>query len=189
MNTLQAIENRKSVRSYLDQPIEQEKIKTIARAGMMAAGTPMAGRVYLNVISNKELLRKISAGTKERMRKSQNPKLMKIAENDAYDPLYHAPVAIVVSVDIDDHPEIMSMAIQNAACAAQNMLIAATDLGLGSCYLMTPTMAFDILSIHDEAKLPILGAQAIAVVVFGYTDDTQPHKAYPDDPEDIEYVE
>lgn len=189
MNTLEAIKTRKSVRTYLDRPVESEKIKAIVKAGYMAAGTPMAGKVYFNAISNKELLAQISEGTKERMRKSGNPMLEKLGNNDAYDPIYGAPVAVVVSTDIDDKPLTQTMATQNAACAAQNMLIAAADLGLGSCYLVTPTMAFDILKIHDAAKLPILGAQAVCVVVFGYTNDTAPHKAYPDNPDTIEYVE
>lgn len=189
METFEAIRARKSVRRYQDRPVEAEKIRKIVEAGYMAAGTPMAGKVYFNAISNKELLKQISEGTKERMRKSGNPQLEKLGANEKYDPIYGAPVAIVVSTDIDDQPMVQAMATQNAACAAQNMLIAATDLGLGSCYLMTPTMAFDILKIHDAAKLPILGAQAVCVVVAGYTDDTTPHKAYPEDPEEVEYVE
>lgn len=30
----------------------------------------------------------------------------------------------------------------DAACAGENMLLAATELGLGSCYLESPTLAF-----------------------------------------------
>ena len=48
MNTFEAIKSRKSVRTYLDKPVEPEIIKSIVEAGNMAAGTPMAGKVYFN---------------------------------------------------------------------------------------------------------------------------------------------
>lgn len=188
MNTFEAIRARKSVRSYLNKPVEPEKIKAVVEAGYMAAGTPMAGKVYFNAVSNPDVLAQISSGTKTIMGKSGVPMLEKLAGNEAYDPLYGAPVAVVVSVDLSDDPNTQSMATQNAACAAENMLLAATDLGLGSCYLMTPTMAFNIPAVHDAAKLPVLGVQPVAVVVFGYTNDTAPHKAYMTDVEEIVYL-
>lgn len=189
MTTFEAIKARKSVRKYLDKPVEAEKIKAIVEAGNMAAGTPMAGKVYLNAISNPEVLSKVSVCTKERMKKSGNPMLEKLGANEAYNPLYDAPVAVVVSTDVDDNPVTQSMSTQNASCAAQNMLIAATDLDLGSCYLTSPTMAFDVIDVHDAAELPILGVQAVCVVVFGYTDDTTPHAPRPENPENIVFID
>lgn len=52
METLKAIRNRKSVRSYNNTPVGKDTIRTIIEAGTMAAGTPMAGKVYFTVISN-----------------------------------------------------------------------------------------------------------------------------------------
>ena len=37
MNTLEAIKMRKSVRSYLAKPLEEDKVKAVAEAGDMAA--------------------------------------------------------------------------------------------------------------------------------------------------------
>ena len=59
MSTLESMKNRKSVRSYTNKPVEEEKIKAVVNAGYQAAGTPMAGKRYFNVISNSELLAKI----------------------------------------------------------------------------------------------------------------------------------
>ena len=79
------------------------------------------------------------------------------------------------------------MARANAACAGENILLAATELGLGSCYLESPTLAFNIPDVAAAAKIPE-GAQAQNVIVFGYTDDMAPHKDYPVDPDNITYV-
>lgn len=187
MNTFDTFKARKSVRMYLDKPVENAKITAIAKAGNMAAGTPMAGKVYFTAIGNKELLSKIAAATKTVMGKSGVDMLVKLSSDPAYNPMYNAPAAIIISVDKADAPNTANMAVQNAACAAENMLLAATDLGLGSCYLMTPTMAFTIPEVREAAKLPA-NTQQVCVVAFGYTEDTAPHKDYPEQPENITYV-
>lgn len=187
MNTFETIKARKSVRAFEDKPVEKEKIEKIANAGNMAAGTPMAGKVYFNVISNKELLKGIAEATKAVMQKSGVDMLVKLSANPMFNPLYNAPVAIVVSTDIADNPNSASMATQNAACAAENMLLAATDLGLGSCYLMTPTMAFAVPAMKEATGLKE-NTQPVCVVVVGYTNDTAPHREYQFNPDNITYV-
>lgn len=187
METMEAIRSRKSVRSYTGEAVAAEDVRAVAQAGNMAAGTPMAGKVYLGVITNKELLLQVSAATKRVMGASGVPMLEKMAANDAFDPMYGAPVAVVVSTDPAADPNSQAMATMNAACAGENMLVAATALGLGSCFLMTPAMAFAVPEIRAAAKVPE-GAQVQCVIVFGHTDDTEPHKAYPEEPENVFYV-
>lgn len=188
MSIFDTIAARKSVRSYLDQPVEQEKIKSIVEAGNMAAGTPMAGKVYFSVITNPAVLKSIVEGSKAVMSKSGMPMLEKIASNPAFNPIYGAPVAVVISTDKADNPNTAGMARANAACAGENMLLAATELGLGSCYLESPTLAFNIPTVAEAAKIP-KGAQAQAVIVFGYTADNKPHSSRPENPENITYIQ
>lgn len=187
MNTFETIKTRKSVRTYLDKPVEPEIIKSIVEAGSMAAGTPMAGKVYFNVISNAELLKQISECTRAVMAKSGVPMLEKISANPSFNPIYGAPVAVVISTDKADNPNSQGMARANAACAGENILLAATEMGLGSCYLESPTLAFNVPAISEAAKLPD-NTQPQAVIVFGYSEDTAPHKAYPDNPDNIIYI-
>ena len=186
MNTLDAIRSRKSVRSYNNKPVEQDKIKAIVNAGYMAAGTPLAGKRYFNVITSPELLKKISEATKNVMLKSGNDFMMRTAANPAYDPLNHAPVAVIISTAKND-PANDAMLAANTACAGENMLIAAEDLGLRSCYTVSPTFAFSDPSIAEACKLPE-GTKARAVILFGYSDDAAPHAERPADPKEIIYV-
>lgn len=87
---------------------------------------------------------------------------MKRAAIPAYSPLYDAPVLLMLS----SQPDLYAQA--NAACAATCMTIAATGLGLGSCYVTTPTLALDgenDLSKRagiTEGNVPICG------VLLGY---------------------
>ena len=187
METFEAIRNRKSVRSYLDKPVEKDLIEEVAKAGYMAAGTPMAGKVYIHIIANKDLLRELVQTTKAVMANSRIPMLQNLGSNPGFSPIYGAPVAAIISVDPASDDNTKSMAIQNAACAGENMLVAATSLGIGSCYLNTPTLAF----LNPEFKKKVgLGEDVspVAVVVFGYTSDNAPHKEYPESPEEIKYI-
>ena len=188
MSTFEVMKNRKSVRTYQAKPVETDKIKAIVEAGNMAAGTPMAGKVYFSVITNAKVLESIVTGSKEVMSKSGVPMLEKISQNPNFNPIYGAPVAVVISTDKAADPNTAGMARANAACAGENILLAATELGLGSCYLESPTLVFNIPDVAAAAKIPE-GALPQAVIVFGYTDDTTPHAAYPENPENIVYVD
>ena len=102
MSTFETMKARKSVRSYQAKAVEPEKIKAIVEAGNMAAGTPMAGKVYFSVITNAEVLQSIVAGAKAVMAKSGVPMLEKISANPNFNPIYGAPVAVVISTDKAD---------------------------------------------------------------------------------------
>jgi nitroreductase len=56
----------------------------------------------------------------------------------------------------------------NAACAATAMTLAAVDLGLGSCYVVTPTLALDGQNeLSAKLSLPD-GFKPICGVLLGY---------------------
>lgn len=69
MNILKAIEMRKSVRSYTEERIEEEKLKAMIRAGNLA---PVFGRFHITVIENQDLLREINDITLDMMKHSGN---------------------------------------------------------------------------------------------------------------------
>lgn len=188
MNTFEVIKSRKSVRTYQEKAVETEKIKAIVEAGNMAASTQMAGKVYFNAVSNPEVLSQLAEGTKAVMKNSGMEMLVKLASNPAYNPIYKAPVAVVISTDKADNPNSQGMARANAACAGENMLLAATELGLGSCYLESPTLAFHNPAVCAAVKLPE-NVQPQAVIVFGYTDDVTPHDARSEQPDNIIYID
>lgn len=188
MTTFEVIRARKSIRSFLDKEVEKEKIKKIVEAGNMAAGTPMAGKVHFNVITNKELIKKINEGTKTVMQNSGVEMLMKFASNPNFNPTYGAPVAIVISIDRIEDKNTRDWSIENVGCAGENMLLAATDLDLGSCYVVSPTTAFAIPELKNEAKIPE-NTIPTAMVILGYTNEKIIHTDYDENPQNIIYVD
>ncbi len=129
-----------SVRSYLAKPLEEDKVKAVAEAGDMAAKGRV--KVTLNVITESEILRMISETGVQVMKNSGNPFLEKVASVPDYSPIYDSPAMIVVSAETTEDTMAVGMNTANCACAAQNMLLAATELGLGSCYIVSGTLAF-----------------------------------------------
>lgn len=168
MSALTAIQARKSVRAYTDRSVEEEKLETVLQAGNCA---PIHGRLHMTVIENPLLLNEIDTVTLNKMKHSGNEFLMQRASIEGYHPLYGAPVLVLLSAPNGNDSFGFNMA--NAACAAENMLIAATELGLGSCFIMSAMMAFadskllQKTGIH-EGFVPLCG------VLLGYGSGTGP---------------
>ena len=154
MDAMKAIEERWSVRSFTKAPVSEDKLDAVVRAGASAAATPMGGRVHLNVVTNKAVLDAINASSREQWLNSKDPAVRRFASNEEYDSLYGAPVVVIVSVEDMGNETKNSMGVQNAACAAQNMLVAATAVGLGSCYSMRPAAACMEGPARETAKIP-----------------------------------
>ncbi|MHC1680735.1 MAG: nitroreductase family protein [Methanomassiliicoccales archaeon] len=120
METTEAIRSRRSVRRYLETPVSRETIETLLEAAIRA---PSA--------ANKQCWRFVAVTDKEI-----------IAELTKFNMVFNgwlkgAPAVIVVcadpkeSTDLNDLPYYM----WDSALAMHNMVLAATDMGLGTCYL------------------------------------------------------
>jgi len=119
METLKAMATRKSVREFTDEGITFEDIKKILTAGMSGPSCMNKRMWSFVVIRNKELLGKLS-----------------VANGLYAAPLRGAALGILVCGDLEralpDAPEYW---VIDASIAAQNMVLAAQDLGIGSVWL------------------------------------------------------
>ena len=130
METLEAIARRKSVRSYKQEQVSEEAMATIIKAGLSA---PYAGPFQVSVVQKPALLKRLSEATLTAMKNSSNEFLRERASVAGYDPLYGAPTVVLITAPADSRN-----GAANAALAAENMILAATDLGLGTCYMGSP---------------------------------------------------
>ena len=135
MNVQDAILNRKSVRAYLDKTVSSDDLEKIVEAGRWA---PNAGPFQISVIRNKTLVQKINDRTHTNMLNSDNEFLRQRASLPGYQPLYGAPVMIILS-----GPDNTPFAVHNTMLAMENMLLEATGLGLGSCFIFSLTSALN----------------------------------------------
>lgn len=158
MELMKAIAMRKSTRSYKAEQISDESLNAILNAGCAApVGMGAYNSVHLTVIQNFDLLNKITKVTAN------------VFGNPNMKPLYGAPTLIVVSGKPNEKAPAVQMA--NASCIIENMSLAATDLGLGSVYLLGCLAAFDSdKELLKELNLPESFAP-VAAIALGYPAD------------------
>lgn len=164
MNTLEALQKRKSVRGYLDIPVEDEKLKSILKYGNKA---PNAGPFHMSVIRDKAFLDELNGTVAVAVAANGNEFMKKRFSIPGYKATYGAPVLVLISA-----PEGPFSAV-NAACAATNMGIAATELGLGTCYLAGILMAFQVKPEYlSRAGVPD-GYRPQCGLIIGYESERQ----------------
>ena len=154
METLSVIKKRKSTRIFKQEQISKEDLDTILAAACKA---PVAFGEYMNihltVIQNAELLEGL-----------------KTIGMDCYaDPIrdmyYGAPTVIVISTK---HGSVPELDMANAGTIGQTILLAATDLGLGSCYVWGTALACRVEpDFIDDLALPD-GYDPIGSIAIGY---------------------
>ena len=138
MNTLEAIKTRRSTRKFQQKPVELEKLQTIVDAGRFG---PTGGNCQSNhffVISNPEVLKKLvelvqSAFAAMELREDLYKSLqnsIRLSQKGTYVFNYNAPALIVVACQKE-----YGNNMADVACAVENMMIAANELDLGSCYI------------------------------------------------------
>ena len=164
MNTNKAIKVRKSSLSFLSTPVERNKIETIVASGSYA---PIFGEIHFTVIEDKDIISKINTTTINMMKNSDDEFAKKMANTPGYSPVYNAPTVIVLSALNGNDPQGFNMV--NVSCAAENMLLSATDMELASRMVMAPVLAFMDHELLNVLKLPE-GYIPLSMVLIGNTD-------------------
>jgi nitroreductase len=164
METIKAIDTRRSVRSFKDRPVEKEKLEKLV---LLADHAPQAGvnNIYFAVVTDKSYLDEIDEVTYQEMLNGNDFQKSRVAM-PGYRPLYGAPALIICASD-------PGRGTANAAAAATTICYAANDMGLGSCYLggIPQALAAD-KKLAEKLNLPE-GMTPLAGVALGYTEDPE----------------
>lgn len=133
--TIDIIMNRFSCRAYTNEPVSNDALETIAKAAM-AAPTAINRQAYrVVVIRDKSLIEKMD---------SQGMQILKAQEDQGtYERFmqrggtlfYNAPVLIILPIKSGTQTDL--------GIVAQNIVLAATSLGLGSCHCGMARLLFE----------------------------------------------
>ncbi len=115
---LENIMNRRSIRSYTDKPVSKADLELIVRAAVYAPSGRNTQDWLFTVITDKDKLERLNAPVRDAL-----------GRDASYRCYYNAPVLILASHQDSD------LAAADCACALENMFLAATSLGLGSCWI------------------------------------------------------
>ena len=158
MEFSKVISTRCSCRSYTEEPVSDAQLQAVLAAGNAApVGMGAYQTVYLTVIRNRGFLDAVSKAAGAFLKRDT-------------DPLYGAPVVILVSAKPGIPPTIE---FQNTGTIIENMMLAATELGLGSCFLMGPMIAFSDPALRARLGLPE-GYEPLIGVALGYAAGERP---------------
>lgn len=150
---LNNILERTSVRSYLDKSIEEDKIEKLLRAGMAAPTAVNKQPWHFVVVTDKSLLQKLAKA---------NPYAEMVAR---------APLAIVVCGDMTKALDgnAREFWVQDCSAASENILLAATGLGLGSVWTGTYPSEERCAAVSEVLGLPET-LIPLNTIVIGYPD-------------------
>ncbi len=174
-NLMNLLQYKRSMRKYLPQPIEREKIEEILKA-VQYSSTSGNGRKMRCIVLDKKKDMYALAGMKALLdaRKANEPSVGLLSEEvlqrrydsmlQGADPMFfHAPIVILV---VDEFSATQTGA--NAYIAASRMELVAESLGLGSCYIGFFTRAVAV-NAELQRQLGIgEGEKLYAALTIGY---------------------
>ncbi len=132
---IEAIEARRSIRAYKDTPVECEKLQLLAECGVKAPSAMNRQEWELRIVNSKEWIDDCTATYLKAVEGTGKADYMKNAPG--FKNIFrNAPAVIFVAA-----PEGV-FAGENVGCLAQNIMLAATELGLGTCFLGSVQMMF-----------------------------------------------
>lgn len=146
MDILELIKQRRSVRRFTDEALNEKDIETILKAGQYAPSPSNSQPWHFTLIRNKEKLKALAE-------KAQHASF-----------LDEAALLIIVSVDkdvdIDAWLKQHNQHLYSAAAAMQNMWLAANALDIGCCWV-TLDEAFSKKQISVPKSHTIIGGLAL----------------------------
>ena len=128
--TLKIIRNRRSTRAFLPEQINGAHVTEIIDAGIYAPSANNQQPWHFTVIQRKDIIDRLSVAFKEIAKESDNEYVRRFSDNEKFHVFYNAPTVVLVSGDINN-----KSASVDCGVAAQNMLLAAESLEIGSCWV------------------------------------------------------
>jgi len=176
---------RRSVRDYKQSDVADDIIRELIKAGTYAptAGNRQPWRFV--VIKNREMITRLSERAKklwllwlDRLGEIADPQVERLASQmkmPEFNIFYNAPVLVLIfaAARASSHQEALAAEVENrflrddCAAAAENMMLAARSLGIGSCWI---GFGLSLDSDHDtreELSAPE-GYRLMVPLIFGY---------------------
>lgn len=139
MDVCDAIATRKSVRAYLDKPVEGEKLNAVLEAARLAPSASNRQEWRFVIVREKEVRSQIAMAAGQQMFIAQ------------------APVIIVACAETDGHLMTCGEPCYpiDVAIALDHLTLRAVELGLGTCWIgkFNADEVKKILGIPDEIKV------------------------------------
>jgi nitroreductase len=154
MDALYCINSRRSIRKYKAKTIPAGIVRKLITAGMNAPSSFNDQPWVFVTVTKKATMEKIASI------KSQKSQFLKTA-------------SLLIACCYDETKSKAAVHnLENVACAAENILLAAHSLGLGACYIGAFAHKYPEIekSISEAVKLP-KNVKVVCLISIGYPDE------------------
>lgn len=198
MANLDFIYNRQSIRKFKDTPVPKEDIIELLKAATFAPSAKHQQNWHFVVLQNKDMINEMAdIVTKSHekigeLAKTEKDKKIHMSVINYYTCFKNAPVVVLVYgceykmieykiLKENDAPkEVLDVLVspqsgaQGIGAAVENILLAATEMGYGSCYMTGPTHAKteieNLIGFNKE------GYELMSMISIGVPDENTPPK-------------
>lgn len=177
------IGERRSIREYDEREVPEEVIRRIIGAGVQAPTGLGVQPWRFSVVRDRKLMREVSDYCKaamlanfEETTDENVQRFLSLLRQKEFNIFYNAPVLILVLGAVED-----PMSTLDCTLCAENMLLAAWSLGIGSCWIGSAGVVQENPDLLERLAVPD-GYGVVAPLIFGYPADVpgKPERREPD---------
>lgn len=198
MTNLDFIYNRQSIRKFKDEPITKEDIMELLKAATFAPSAKHQQNWHFVVLQNKDMINEMAdivTRSHEKigeLAKTEKDKKIHMSVINYYTCFKNAPVVVLVYgceykmieykiLKENDAPkDLLEVLVspqsgaQSIGAAVENFLLAATEMGYGTCYMTGPTHAKTEIENLIGFEKP--GYELMSMIALGVAEDNQPQQ-------------
>jgi len=165
MEVFEAIRGRRSVRAFKPEPVSRELLSRLVDAAILAPSAVNEQPWHFTIVTHRASLDMIAAKAKACMLEDvaeQPDHFRQTLSEPEFHIFYHAPALVVISA-----MPATRWVTEDCAMAAENLMLAAHALGLGTCWIGFAQRWLET----DEGRQTLgfsTGEQAIAPIIVGH---------------------
>ncbi len=167
MDIIEAIETRRSVRSYTERPIEEEVLKKLLVIGTKAPSASNSQPWSFGILQGRERIRSLAEEARQAVVSfitagSRLEKYKKTLSDPEYDMFHGAGTLLFVYGEKD-----MPWHTGDCAMCIQNIMLAAHSMGIGSCWIGFASWLCGTEEFGRRFGIPA-GRELAGVICLGY---------------------
>ena len=169
MSVFEVLLGRRSVRHYQAQQVDQSSVNSLLEAAVRAPTAMHQEPWAFVVINDLQTLKTLSdlakplIIAKEKISSTQHTQqMLKIFDNPDFNIFYNAETLIVICCKTDD-----PFYDADGWLAAENMMLAACAMGLGSCVIGSALPALNLSDVKTQLRISD-NYTAVAPIIIGY---------------------
>lgn len=167
MELMDVIRNRRAVRDYTDKPIDRSTAERLIDAAILAPSAMNLQPWAFAVLLGRDRIESYAKRAKDWLlaslsQTSYEPSIRHMLEDPKYVLFYRAPALLLVLAKSSS-----SQAAEDCCLAAENLMLAARNEDLGSCWIGFARPWLDLPATKAELKLPE-NYHVVAPIVLGY---------------------